>query len=182
MAVLLPFLATAEIFGNLVTSAKRIEKLAKQLPIAPWVASVRGLGWGSVAAIVGEAGDLSQYPSVAGVWKRLGLAVFDGSRQRKCADAELALMHGYNPERRSVVWNMADSLAQAATDLVGRQRRRDGEESRRSLWRISGSREGPPDRKRMHADGRRKSRQAAHEQTNPPRHDCRMEACGQPDR
>jgi len=110
---LVPFAAAIEHFDQSIRPIERhLERLAKRLPIAPWVATVTGLGWGSVAAIVGEAGDLSQYPSVAGVWKRMGLAVIDGDgRQRKVAGAEAAAAHGYNPERRSVVWVMADSMA-----------------------------------------------------------------------
>lgn len=110
---LAPFLAAIARFDeDIKPIEKRLEKLAKKLPIAPWVNTVTGLGFGSVAAIVGEAGDLSAYPSVSGVWKRMGLAVIDGDgRQRKVANAEAALVHGYNPERRSVVWVMADSMA-----------------------------------------------------------------------
>lgn len=110
---LAPFIAAIEYFDRSITPIeKHLEKLAKKLPIADWVNSVPGLGFGSVAAIVGEAGDLSAYPSVAGVWKRLGLAVIDGDgRQRKVADADRALAHGYNPERRSIVWIMADSMS-----------------------------------------------------------------------
>lgn len=90
---------------------KRLVKLAKGLPIAPFVESVKGLGWSSVATIVGEAGDLSAYPSVAGVWKRMGLAVIDGDgRQRKVADADRAMIHGYSSERRSVVWNAGNNV------------------------------------------------------------------------
>lgn len=110
---LVPFIASIEQFDATIKPVeKQLEKLAKKLPIAPWAKGVTGLGWGSIAAIVGEAGDLSKYPSVAGVWKRMGLAVIDGDgRQRKVADADRALAHGYNPERRSVVWNMADSMS-----------------------------------------------------------------------
>lgn len=110
---LLPFIAAIAHFDKSVRPIEReLEKLAKRLPIAPWAKTVTGLGWGSIAAIVGEAGDLSQYPSVAGVWKRMGLAVIDGDgRQRKVANADAALIHGYSPERRSVVWVMADSMS-----------------------------------------------------------------------
>lgn len=108
-----PFAAAIARFDEDIRPIERqLAKLAKRLPIAEWVESVPGLGFGSVAAIVGEAGDLSAYPSVAGVWKRMGLAVIDGDgRQRRVADAERALAHGYNPERRSVVWVMADSMS-----------------------------------------------------------------------
>jgi hypothetical protein len=109
---LIPFgAAIAHFETSIKPIERRLEKLAKMLPIAPFVEATRGLGWGSVATIVGEAGDLSKYPSIAGVWKRMGLAVIDGDgRQRKCADAERALIHGYNPERRSVVWNAGNNV------------------------------------------------------------------------
>lgn len=112
--------AIIEVFGGGIAQAdtkiksieRDMEKLAKRLPIADFVSQTTGLGWKSAACIVGEAGDLSKYPSVAGVWKRLGLAVIDGDgRQRKCADAEKAAIHGYNPTRRSEVWQMADSMS-----------------------------------------------------------------------
>lgn len=47
------------------------------------------------------------------IWVALeALAVIDGEgRQHKVANAEGALIHGYSPERRSVVWVMADSMA-----------------------------------------------------------------------
>lgn len=110
---LMPFVAAIAHFDESIGPIEReLEKLARRLPIAPWAKTVTGLGWGSIAAIVGEAGDLSQYPSVAGVWKRMGLAVIDGDgRQRKVANADAALIHGYSPERRSVVWVMADSMS-----------------------------------------------------------------------
>lgn len=109
---LMPFLPAIEGFdAQLKVIEKRLEKLAAQLPVAEWVRGVRGFGIGSLAAIVGEAGDLSKYPTVAGVWKRMGLAVINGERQRKCADADKAVIHGYSPDRRSIVWNMAESVA-----------------------------------------------------------------------
>lgn len=84
---------------------KRLAKLAKTLPVAPYVESVRGVGIASLAAIVGEAGDLSNYSTPAKLWKRFGLAVMDDGRQRRVAGAA-ALDHGYSPSRRSVMWNV----------------------------------------------------------------------------
>lgn len=88
---------------------KSLEKLAKQLPVYPWVASVRGFGAGSLAAIVGECGDLDNYANPAKVWKRMGLAVIDGERQRKVTGAD-ALDHGYAPQRRAIMWNIGECL------------------------------------------------------------------------
>lgn len=90
---------------------KRLERLAMQLPVWPWVAGVRGFGALGLAQIVAECGDLHHYANPAKVWKRMGLAVMpDGQRQRKVADAEQAILHGYSPQRRSLIYVVADSL------------------------------------------------------------------------
>lgn len=92
---------------------KRLLKLAKALPVAPWVESVRGFGLPSLAAIVGEAGDLSAYSNPAKLWKRMGLAVMgDGTRQRRIGGAD-AIEHGYSPARRSVAWNLGACIIKA---------------------------------------------------------------------
>jgi hypothetical protein len=88
---------------------KTMAEEARTLPVSPWVDDVRGFGIGSLAAIVGEAGDLSQYSTVSKLWKRMGLAVINGERQQRKPGAE-ALDHGYSPSRRSVVWNIGDAL------------------------------------------------------------------------
>lgn len=91
---------------------KKLIALAKQLPIAHMVDETVGLGLPGLAAIVGECGDLSAYKSVAAVWKRCGLAVINGGRQRRVA-GEAALEHGYSPSRRAVIWTITDSLFKA---------------------------------------------------------------------
>ncbi len=53
---------------------RRLEKLAGTLPVAPFVKATRGVGLLSLAAIVGEAGDLGAYRNHSALWKRLGLA------------------------------------------------------------------------------------------------------------
>jgi hypothetical protein len=68
-----------EPFDELRTAAeKRMETLAKDLPAAPWVAGVRGVGMLGFATIVAVAGDLSNYPNPAKLWKRLGFAPYQG--------------------------------------------------------------------------------------------------------
>jgi hypothetical protein len=57
---------------------RAMEAAAKRLPVYPWVKSVRGAGALGLAIIVGEAGDLSRYPTPAKLWKRLGYAPYDG--------------------------------------------------------------------------------------------------------
>lgn len=95
---------------------KRLVKLAKALPVSPWVESVRGVGLVSLAAIVGEAGDLSCYPSPSHLWKRMGLAVMSDGRQRRISGAA-ALDHGYSPGRRSVMWNIGACIIKAGGPL-----------------------------------------------------------------
>lgn len=89
---------------------KVLAKLAKQTPCAEFIEDTKGVGLQSLAAIIGEAGDLSKYKSVSGLWKRLGLAVIGGERQRKKADAIAAKEHGYDPQRRSVMFNIGGGL------------------------------------------------------------------------
>ena len=93
---------------------KAIAKLAEKLPVwEEFGKGVRGFGIASLGAIVGEAGDLSLYPTHSHLWKRMGLAVMNGKRQGnagKSASAEEWTAHGYNPERRSVMWNIGDPL------------------------------------------------------------------------
>lgn len=89
---------------------RRMEALARQLPVWVWVESIRGLGALGLAQIAGECGDLHHYANPAKVWKRMGLAVIDGERQRKHSDPDLAALHGYSPARRSIMYVIADSL------------------------------------------------------------------------
>jgi hypothetical protein len=91
---------------------KQLEKLAKSLPVyETFTKPTKGLGAGGLALIIGETGDLSQYANPAKVWKRMGLAVIDGGRQRRVAgNADAALLHGYSPHRRQIMWNIGDSM------------------------------------------------------------------------
>lgn len=87
-----------------------MRRRAKTLPVYEWVKSIKGFGELGLAIIVGEAGDLSNYATVPRLWKRLGLAVIDGERQRRVSDPEKAAQHGYNPRRRAEIWTLADSM------------------------------------------------------------------------
>jgi len=112
--VLMPFLAAIERFdGEMAAIEKTLRKMAKGLPVYPWVKSVGGFGEGNLAAIIGEAGDLSNYSNPAKLWKRMGLAVIGGERQRRVSDADLALVHGYSPERRSIAYLLGECLMKA---------------------------------------------------------------------
>ena len=68
-----------ETFDNMrAEQEKAMEALAKQLPIYPWVESIRGFGALGLATIVAEAGDISKYPNPQKLRKRLGFAPYDG--------------------------------------------------------------------------------------------------------
>lgn len=92
---------------------KQLSGLAKELPIWEWSKGVRGLAATSLCSLIGEIGDLGQYATVAKVWKRMGVAVFDGARQGglgKGAAADEWTRHGYVKRRRSVLWNVGACL------------------------------------------------------------------------
>lgn len=98
------------------TVEKRLLALAKGLPIVGWVEQQRGVGLLSLAGIIGEAGDLSTYSNPAKLWKRMGLAVIGGERQRK-KEGAAGIEHGYNPSRRSLVWTIGDCIIKAGGPL-----------------------------------------------------------------
>jgi hypothetical protein len=84
-----------------------MRRLAGELPAWPWVREVKGVGELGLAVIVGETGDLDGYANPAKVWKRLGLAVFEGRRQGNPGEAatkEDWIQHGYNRQRRAEIW------------------------------------------------------------------------------
>jgi hypothetical protein len=115
---------------------KEMEKLAKQLPVAKWqsLTDQRGFGLLSLAIIIGEAGDLSNYDNPGKLWRRMGCAPFESKgkmlmpstwRSRKKHNGGLSSAEweeaGYCPRRRSVVYVLVDSLmkgnsARKATD------------------------------------------------------------------
>lgn len=92
---------------------KRLRVLAKSLPVFPWVFTVTGFGELNFAALVGECGDIGSYRNPSCVWKRMGMAVIEGERQRKKTDPDEALLHGYNPSRRAVAYLIGECLIKA---------------------------------------------------------------------
>jgi hypothetical protein len=110
-AMLTPFLIALERFKtDRLALEKTLKKIARQCPAFEWAVAQPGVAELSFAAIVGEAGDIGAYKTVSGLWKHMGVAVIDGGRQRKIADRDAALIHGYSPDRRSVLWNVGNGL------------------------------------------------------------------------
>ena len=95
------------------TATKDLVRLAKQLPVYPWVESVRGFGALGLGIIVAEAGDLSKYSDDGKLRKRMCIAVIDGVRQGgldKGASKAEWITHAYSRSRRSLMWNIGESL------------------------------------------------------------------------
>lgn len=110
-AVIAPFVAAAQNFeSERVSIEKDLAKLVRNLPIYTWAKGIYGLGDLGLASIIGEIGDASRFSTVSKLWKYCGLAVLDGERQRKCSNADKAILHRYSPQRRSVFWNISNGL------------------------------------------------------------------------
>lgn len=101
-------------------ATREMERLAKTLPVwAEFARDVRGFGALQLAVIVGEAGNLSNYATVARLWKRMGVAVIGGARQGapgKGATAADWIVHGYNKRRRSRLFVLGDVLIKVNRD------------------------------------------------------------------
>lgn len=122
-AVSAPFIqARALICSERKSVEKQMEKAAKELPIAQWINDLPGVGMGSLAALVGECGNLSSYPTISKLWKRLGLGLVGDIRQQRKSGAD-GILHGYNPSRRSVSWNVASALFKRQSQIDGPYRK-----------------------------------------------------------
>lgn len=107
----------AALDGPATALEKELARMVRPLPLAAWAKDIRGLGELSVAGLIGEASAFpSDYKSVSAVWKRFGLAVIDGGRQRRVADAEAALRHGYAPQRRAFAYVLSTQLMRSQRD------------------------------------------------------------------
>lgn len=79
-----------------------------------WAVDIKGFGEVSFGGVIGECAIMpGEYRNPSCLWKRMGMAVIGGERQRKCANAEKAIEHGYNPTRRSLMWNIGGTLMKA---------------------------------------------------------------------
>ena len=96
------------------TEKLMVESLAGHR-ILEFVKTVRGFAVLSVATIIGEAGNLSNYSTPSKLWKRFGLAPYKGkmlSTWRKFGGlkAEEWTEVGYNPRRRSIAFIIGKNL------------------------------------------------------------------------
>lgn len=89
---------------------KHLTKLGSQFHVKEWMGSINGLSPRFLAMIVGEAGaGPGDFKSVSALWKRMGLAVINGERQRRVT-GDMAIIHGYVARRRSLMWNIGESI------------------------------------------------------------------------
>ncbi len=94
---------------------KRLCELVKLLPVYGWWCGLRGCSDLGLAGIVGEAGDLADYSAPGKLWKRFGLAPYQGRayatwRTKGGLSADDWTEAGYSPARRSVIWSVGDAV------------------------------------------------------------------------
>lgn len=96
----------------------RIKDLVNLFPVwEKWASNVRGCGEMNFANVIAETGDLWRYDNPAKLWKRMGVGIVEGHGiQRKSKDKELAQLFGYSPYRRSVTYNLSESLMKGNKD------------------------------------------------------------------
>ena len=97
---------------------EELTSLVKPLPITAFIEGIDGVSYLSLAMLIGSAGNISRFPTVQKLWKRMGLAVMPNGRQRQMRDAEQAKLHGYSPSRRSVSWNIGTSILRSQTEKL----------------------------------------------------------------
>ncbi len=92
---------------------KQMEGHVKSLPVWPWCEAIKGFGALGLAIIVGEAGDLSNYPNPGKLWKRMGLAPPEAYAMMTRAGVTAKCIP---KRRRSTIWTIGDSLIKGNDD------------------------------------------------------------------
>jgi len=87
-----------------------MKRAVRKLPIYAWAKNVHGLGELGLAVIIAESGDLSNYPKKGHLWRRLGLAPFEGQaystwRMKGGFKADDWVEAGYSPRRRAEIYS-----------------------------------------------------------------------------
>src|SRR5713226_4604230 len=65
------------------TLNRHLEHLAKQHPMADWIAQAPGIGLPGFARLLAVTGSLDRFPNVAKLWKYLGLHTVDGQAPKR---------------------------------------------------------------------------------------------------
>lgn len=103
-----------------------MRRIARKLLIWQlWAKGVRGLGDLGLAVVLAETNDLALYSNPAKVWKRLGLAPYDGKaastwRREGGLNSEQWTAIGYSPRRRAEIFScVGDPLFRQQTIING---------------------------------------------------------------
>jgi hypothetical protein len=109
-----PFLVAMEPLAAAQKELDRtVETLARELPTYAWAKAIPGLGDLSFGGLVAETRiGPGAYRSPAALWKRMGLAVIDGQRQRRVT-GKAALEQGFAPPRAALMWNIGNNIIKA---------------------------------------------------------------------
>lgn len=108
---------------------KAMERLGWQLPVAPWVETIRGAGLLGLATIIAEAGDLSNYPNPAKLNNRLGFAPYDGAAgstwkrptwRPRTLTSEEWIAHPFSGQRYALMHQIAVWLVNAQWIAAGK--------------------------------------------------------------
>jgi hypothetical protein len=96
---------------------KQLRELGKQLPGVAFCETTVGLTTMTMASLIGECPGVNSrgfldFDTPSRVWKRMGLAVINGIRQKKVSGAD-ALLHAYSPSRRAVMWTIGASIVKS---------------------------------------------------------------------
>jgi len=129
--LVLPTMMSVDTFGSQVDMLEEeMHTVAKTLPTAAWVEEPeqRGFGIHLFAVLIGETGNLANYPLPGKLWKRMGCAPYEvdgvmhmGSTWRKPGllkkNGTSAKMHaenwtefGYSKRRRSIAYLIGENL------------------------------------------------------------------------
>ena len=102
-----------------------MKRIARSLPIYEWAKPIKGFGELGLAVLLAEAGNLSDYRKKGHLWKRLGLAPYNGqalSTWRRTGGLSAAewTEAGYSPTRRAEIFScISDPLFRQQTCTAG---------------------------------------------------------------
>jgi hypothetical protein len=135
---------------------EEMSRLAGELPVADWLSTdeCRGISLGMLATIVGEAGNLSNYPNPAKLWRRLFGAPYekDGKvmmpsrwRLEKGLSGEEWEEIGYSPRRHATMQQLKENIVRQNGDGPYRRRYDEARERTRTThpeWWVCSKCEG----------------------------------------
>jgi len=115
---------------------KSMAKAVRDLPVYAYWHAIKGVGDMGLALIIGECGDLSNYPNHRHLWKRLGLCPVSGKAASNLKGSDLTADEwttlGYSPKRRSMVYTLGEAIIKSKgeyRDLFDRRKREEIEKA-----------------------------------------------------